>query len=231
VRIGILETGGPPPALAPRFGDYPAMFQRLLGADYDYATFAVEAGVLPGRPEACDAYVVTGSPAGVYDDLPWIDPLKRFLVEAKGRAALVGVCFGHQIMAEAFGGRAAKSDRGWGVGLHSYAIQHRRPWMDDAPAIAVPVSHQDQVVERPPAAEVLGGSAFTPYGVLAYSDQPAISFQCHPEFEPAYAEALVKGRRGDRLAPELADAAVASLHQPDDRARVGEWIRRFLARA
>ena len=231
MRIGILETGAPPDPLKPAFGDYPAMFERLLGDGFDYAVFDVPAGGFPDRPEACDAYVVTGSAAGVYDPLPWIAPLETFLRQAKGRAALVGVCFGHQIMAQAFGGRVVKSDRGWGVGLHTYRVLDRRPWMDEAEAVSVPASHQDQVVELPPAARVIAGSDFSPFGALAYDDQPAISIQLHPEFEPAYAKALIQARRGSRYPEAQAEAALASLDRPDDRARVGAWIRRFLAAA
>ena len=231
MRIGILETGAPPDPLKPAFGDYPAMFERLLGDGFDYAVFDVPAGGFPDRPEACDAYVVTGSAAGVYDPLPWIAPLETFLRQAKGRAALVGVCFGHQIMAQAFGGRVVKSDRGWGVGLHTYRVLDRRPWMDEAETVSVPASHQDQVVELPPAARVIAGSDFSPFGALAYDDQPAISIQLHPEFEPAYAKALIQARRGSRYPEAQAEAALASLDRPDDRARVGAWIRRFLAAA
>lgn len=228
MKIGILETGAPPRDLIPRFGDYPAMFERLLGPNYAYASYDVQAGVLPERPEACDAYVVTGSPAGVYEELAWIGPLKRFLVEARGRAALVGVCFGHQVMAEAFGGRVVRSERGWGVGLHRYTVGERRPWMDDATTIAIPASHQDQVVEPPPTARVIAASEFSPFGALAYDDQPAFSIQLHPEFDAAYARALVEDRRGTRLPEIIADAAAATLDEPNDNARVGEWIRRFL---
>lgn len=227
MKVGILETGAPPSPLGERFGDYPAMFRRLLAAPgRNFETFEVQAGQLPTRPEAFDAYVVTGSPAGVYDDLPWIDPLKRFVVQAKGRAALVGVCFGHQVMAEAFGGRVVKSDRGWGVGLHRYQVLERRDWMDDAASIAVPASHQDQVVSKPTNAVVIAASEFSPFGALAYEDQPAISFQLHPEFDPAYARALIE-QRASRLGP-LAGAAAASLDGPNDNARVGAWIGRFL---
>jgi GMP synthase-like glutamine amidotransferase len=227
MKIGILETGAPPEPLGERFGDYPAMFERLLaGPGRSFTSFAVGSGALPEQPDDFDAYVVTGSPAGVYEALPWIDPLKRFLVAAKGRAALVGVCFGHQVMAEAFGGRVEKSDRGWGVGLHRYDVLSRRPWMDEATSIAVPASHQDQVVEPPRNATVIAASPFSPFGALAYDDQPAISIQLHPEFEPAYARALIERRR-DRLG-ELADPAVASLDRRNDNQRVGAWIGRFL---
>jgi GMP synthase-like glutamine amidotransferase len=173
--------------------------------------------------------VVTGSSAGVYDPLPWIEPLKEFLRAARGRAKLVGVCFGHQVMAEAFGGRVEKSERGWGVGLHRYELFARRDWMEPVDRICVPASHQDQVVAPPPGATVLAGSAFCPNGMLAYDDQSAISLQLHPEFEPAYARALIETRRGDRYLDADADRAILSYEQPDDRARVGAWIQRFLA--
>jgi GMP synthase-like glutamine amidotransferase len=231
MRIGILQTGGPPEPYEIAFGDYSAMFERLLGEGFDYQVFDVAGGVLPAHPQVCDAWMTTGSAAGVYDDLPWIEPLKGFLRQAKGKAALVGVCFGHQIMAEAFGGRVVKSDKGWGVGLHSYRVLDCRPWMDEAASIAAPASHQDQVVELPPGARVFAGSDFCPFGALAYGDQPAISIQLHPEFEPAYAKALIESRRGTRFSEPQADAAIASLDAPDDRARLGEWMRRFLATA
>lgn len=231
MKLGILETGAPPEALEPRFGDYPAMFRALLGPELDYETFDVAEGVLPDRVDACDAYLITGSSAGVYEPLPWIAPLKAFLRAAKGQAPLVGICFGHQLMAETFGGRVVKSPKGWGVGLHSYRLHAQEPWMDASPSIAVPASHQDQVVEVPPEARVIGGSAFTPYAVLAYADQPAISFQGHPEFDPAYAGALVESRRSSRFSEAEADTALESLTRPNDNRRVGGWIRRFLETA
>jgi GMP synthase-like glutamine amidotransferase len=230
MKIGLLETGEPPEQLQAEFGRYGAMFQDLLGPGHDYVTYDVQAGQLPADPAECDAYVVTGSAAGVYDDLPWIAPLKAFLVQAKEQP-LVGVCFGHQVMAEAFGGKVVKSDKGWGVGLHAYDVAAPQPWMgtDDAAKVAVPASHQDQVIVIPPTARAVAGSAFTPAGVLVYDDRPAISMQFHPEFDPAYARALIESRRGSRFTDAEADAAVASLGQANDRTRVGDWIRAFLA--
>lgn len=223
--IAILEAGGPPRSLEPRFGRYPAMFAQLLGNGFETVSYDVEHGELPTGPEDHAAYLVTGSPAGVYDGQPWIAALGDFLLEAKGRAKLVGVCFGHQIMAEAFGGRVEKSDKGWGIGLHRYEVIERAPWMDDAEAISIPVSHQDQVVALPPRSRVLAASEFTPFGVIGYDDQPAMSMQCHPEFDPDYANALIEFRRERLPSP---DAAIASLNLPNDRERVAGWIRAFL---
>jgi GMP synthase-like glutamine amidotransferase len=228
IRVGILETGGPPSDLAPRFGRYPAMFQRLLGdADFDYESFDVRVAP-PDRVEACAAYVVTGSPAAAYDANPWILDLQRFLRAAKGRAALVGVCFGHQIMAQTFGGQVIKSPKGWGIGLHAYAVAAPEAWMRPGPTVSAPASHQDQVVALPPGAEVVAGNDFNPNGMLAYDDQPAISMQLHPEFEPAYAAALIEARRGSLYEDAVADAAIASLARENDCERLGAWIGNFL---
>lgn len=224
--IGILETGEPPPNLRARFGGYGEMFAGLLGPGFSVKRYDVRQGVYPNRAETHSGYIVTGSPAGVYDAEPWIAALKAWLAAAKGRARLVGICFGHQIMAEAFGGRVEKSARGWGVGLHRYEVIAPEPWMDAEGAFSIAVSHQDQVVRRPPAAEIVAGNAFSPFGMLAYRDQPAISFQCHPEFDPAFAKALIESRR-DRL-PDP-DCALASLDGPDDRARLAGWIQTFLS--
>jgi GMP synthase-like glutamine amidotransferase len=230
MKLGILQTGAPPAALQPAFGSYGGMFRALLGEEaHAYVVYDVAAGVLPQAAGECDGYLITGSSAGVYDDLPWIEPLKGFLRAAKGQAALVGVCFGHQIMAEAFGGRAEKSERGWGVGLQTYGVSGHPVWADASPTIAAPASHQDQVTVVPPAARVIAGNAHCPNGLILYDDQPAFSIQLHPEFDPAYAAALIEARRGSRYSDAQADGAIASLAAPNDRARLGGWIDRFLA--
>ena len=140
---------------------------------------------------------------------------------------MVGICFGHQLMAETFGGQVVKSPKGWGIGLHRYEIARTASFMDSDAPITLPVSHQDQVVAVGADAEVLGGSEFTPFGMIAYPALNAVSIQAHPEFDPAYARALIVARRGKRYEEHLADAALATLDGPNDRARVGGWLKRF----
>jgi GMP synthase-like glutamine amidotransferase len=222
MKLAILETGRPPGALAEEFGDYPSMFEQLLGDGFAVETFDVQAGQLPDSGH--DAILITGSPAGVYDDFPWIGPLMQFIRSAADRK-MVGVCFGHQVMAQALGGRVVKSEKGWGAGLHRYDIVRREPWMDGESEVAVPASHQDQVIVQPPHTEIVAASDFTPYAGLAWTDRPAISFQFHPEFSPAYAKALIEARYDAVPDP---DAAMASLDAPNDNQRVAGWIKRFL---
>jgi GMP synthase-like glutamine amidotransferase len=232
LKLGILKTGRPPLPAIPQFGTYPDMFRHLLGEDaYDWRTYAVDEGELPASPTECDGYLITGSSAGVYEDLPWIAPAEDFLRAAKGKTALVGVCFGHQLMAHAFGAEVIKSPKGWGVGENEYRVLRREPWMDSDAPIRLPASHQDQVVSLPPGAEVFAASDFTPFAGLVWPGERAISMQPHPEFAPAYAISLIEHRRGQTYPDDQADRAVASFATPDDRARVGRWIANFLRSA
>ena len=223
MKLAILETGVPPEPLADEFGSYPDMFEQLLGPGFDVDTYDVQRGQLPDA-NAHGAYLITGSPAGVYDPLPWIAPLMAFIRSA-GEAKMVGVCFGHQVMAQALGGQVIKSPKGWAAGLQRYEIVHPQRWTNGEREVAVPASHQDQVVMQPPGTEIVAASDFTPFAALAWMDRPAISFQFHPEFSVGYAKALIE-KRYDKVNDPA--AALASLDAPNDNQVVGGWIRNFL---
>lgn len=236
MKLTIIETGRPPDVIAAQFPRYPVMVAELLGSHLP--TMAVETvSLVDGEnlpaPEAVEAVLVTGSPHGVYDPVPWIAPLKSFMRRCAAREVpQVGICFGHQLMAEAFGGRAAKAPQGWGIGRHSYRVAQSDSFMAGhcGRDVHMAVSHQDQVLEKPDVAEVLLASDFTPYAALAYRHAPAISFQGHPEFAPDFADALIRSRRGTRFPEDLADAALASLADGQlDGDLVGRWIGGFLA--
>ena len=227
MRVAILETGAPPSALVQDFGTYADMTRNLFGEAHAFQTIPVHLGAALPEADAFEAYAITGSPAGACDPLPWIAPLEGFLRAAKGRAKLVGICFGHQILAQALGGRVAKAPRGWGLGLHRYELAGAAPWLDAPASVTGTASHQDQVVKAPPGSTTLAASAFTPHAMLAYGDD-ALSFQFHPEFAPAFSRALFTQRRVPGLPQAQHDAAIASLDRPNDNARVGRWIDRFL---
>ncbi len=236
MRVTIIETGRAPDLLRDQFPGYPDMFRDLLhradaGLVFD-AVAVLDGEALP-VPGACEAVLITGSPFGVYDSTPWMEPLKAFIRAAAGeRTPLVGVCFGHQVIADALGGDVRKSEKGWGVGRHTYELVATRDWMADAgQTMSLAVSHQDQVITPPKGATTLARSSHTEHAMLAYDDIPAISVQGHPEFSDAYVSALYNNRRGNALSDRQVDGAIASLAQPQDSALVATWIVRFLRAA
>jgi GMP synthase-like glutamine amidotransferase len=232
--IAILETGVPPAGLDQTWGTYPHMFAQGLGKDgRDFRVFRTLEGELPDQQDKLKGVVITGSPAGVYEDHDWIGELIDWLQRLDPSVPVVGICFGHQVMAQAFGGHVEKSPKGWGVGLHEYHIHDHDLWQDLSggealPAIRVAVTHQDQVVSKPESAVVLAGSAFTPFGALYYTDRKGLSFQCHPEFCQGFAEDLLISRRGVRINAELVDHAVETLKGSSHRDTVLGAISRFL---
>ncbi|MGF1445253.1 MAG: hypothetical protein ACFBRM_03535 [Pikeienuella sp.] len=239
MRLGIIETGKIDPTLAEAHGDYPEMMRRMLAPELpglQVVTTSVVAGAALPEVAAAEAWLVTGSKHGVYDPLPWIDPLKAFLNEARRAARpLVGICFGHQILAAAFGGRAEKSDRGWGIGVHRYLTRQRPTWMADAcDELRFHTIHQDQVTRLPEDTVVLAGSDFCPYAMLAFGDPEApeaISIQAHPEFQAGYARDLLLHRRGAPLPPAATDTALETIGGEVDNAAFAAWTAAYLTSA
>lgn len=233
MRLTILETGRAPGRLSEEYPRYPDMFTALLSKADPSLRFEAVA-VLDGEtlpdPRNCEAVLITGSPFGVYDTPPWIDPLRGFIRETFATGTpMIGVCFGHQIIADAMGGDVRKSPKGWGVGRHTYDIAGARDWMSGAgPTLSLSVSHQDQVISPPAGAVTLASSAHTEHAMLAYTDAPVISVQGHPEFSDRFVSALWSARRGKALTDEQVDAAIESLARPEDSALVADWFVRFL---
>ncbi len=231
MRISIIETGAPPDPLAARHPTYPLMMERMLAPLAPHFSFTswptFRDRSLPTISDF-DGLLITGSPAGVYEVHDWIAPLEE-LIRATAAAGKpqVGICFGHQLMAQAFGGEVKKSDKGWGVGVHQYDVTADAPWMIPAQGkISCAVSHQDQVTAPPPGAKTIAGSGFCEFGALAYAQGPAISFQMHPEFDHDYASDLIRVRR-NRFGEELSDAGLASLRKGSDRGVMAQWIVNF----
>lgn len=236
MKIGILETGEVHPDLRARHGDYPSMFARLLGAvdpALTFVTVSVVSGETPTDPFAADAWLITGSRHGVYDDLPWIAPLEAFLRACvASRVPVVGVCFGHQILAAALGGRAVKSSRGWSIGVQDYEVVARPSWMAGLPdRFAVRALHQDQIDRLPPGATVLARSEQCAFAALAYGDPErpdALSLQPHPEFDAAFLDDLIVLRAGTAFPAEAAAAARATLARAVDADAWARVIARYL---
>ena len=234
MKIGILETGLIREELADRNDPYPVMFERLLGLagrELEYAAYSVVRGQMPESIDDCDGWLITGSRYGVYEQLDWMLELQDFIRElAAAERPLIGICFGHQIIAEALGGKVVKSELGWKVGAQRYDLERRYDWMGEPPsAVTMYAYHQDQIVVCPPSAEVFLSSAGCPLAGLSYGDS-IISVQAHPEIEESYERDLLEMFGGNSIPLDLAQQAIAAMDagMPVDTGLIANWFVEFL---
>jgi GMP synthase (glutamine-hydrolysing) len=239
MKIGVIQTGNVRGELSARYGEYPAMFETMMRPVLPEATFEVTAlinGAPLPEPTACDAWMITGSRHGVYDEEPWIAPLEAFLraARAAGRP-IIGVCFGHQIMAQAFGGRAEKFSGGWRLGVHRFDFPLRPDWAGLDQPVALHSVHQDQVTAIPADATVWATSEGCVYAGLVYGDPAApdaISVQPHPEMAPDFTRDLAAHLHEEgRVPAATGEAALAVLGRPVDNAAMARAFAGYLRRA
>jgi len=221
MKIGILQTGHSPDNMRDALGDYGDMFVKLLGGyDFEFQIWSVVDGDFPASAIDADGWLITGSKHGAYEGHDWIPPLEQLIrgIRDAGRP-LVGICFGHQIIAQALGGKVEKFAGGWSVGRTEYTI--------DGETLALNAWHQDQVTELPQGAKVVGASDFCANAALLYDDQ-IWTIQPHPEFTQDFIDGLIR-TRGKGVVPDhqLASAS-ALLGAPTDNAKIADHIADFL---
>lgn len=227
MKIGLLHCGHTAPAVIAAHGEYSAMFERLLAAPgRQFETWDVVDGHFPDGLDSADAWLLTGSPHGVNDRLPFIAPLEALTREiVAARRPLVGICFGHQLIAQALGGRVVKHPGGWRMGPQDYWVEG-----EDAP-VRLHAWHQDQVIEAPEGARVIASGPDSTIAGMLFGDH-VLSLQAHPEFTDEVLRTLMDARRG---APGYAGApfadAAAQLGTPIDRDWAARRIGRFLEQA
>ena len=202
MHIGILQTGQAPDMLREASGDYPDMFARLLAdRGLTFRSYHVEAMDFPRGVRDCDGWLITGSRHGAYEDHPFIKPLEAFIRKAYAeKVPMVGICFGHQIIAQALGGKVERFEKGWAVGPTEYDFGGEK--------ITMNAWHRDQVTELPPTAERVACNEFCENAALVYGDR-AFTVQAHPEFNDDFVEGLMK-TRGKGLVPDALMAEAGS---------------------
>ena len=231
MRLAILKTDYVRSEWVSRFGEYPDMFEAVFQkceTEIIFKTFDTQLNEYPADPHEFDAYLITGSKSSVYDEDPWIEKLKEFVRELHDlKKKLVGICFGHQLVAEALGGKVQKSAKGWGVGVHTHTFSELPGWHDNqSEDFNILVSHQDQIVRNAKGVKVLAGSEFCENAVCQLDDH-VLTFQGHPEFIPDYSREII-GFRREMIGYETSEAGLASLSIEPESERVARWIINFI---
>jgi len=229
-RIGYLLVGHVDAASLHVGGDYPELYAQLLAPHgIDLVVYRCDEGELPQSTRETDGWMCSPSRLSVYDDHEWLREVESFLREVvRDESPYVGICFGHQLLAQALGAEVARADVGWGIGAKDYEVLERRPWMEPfAPRITLAASHQDQVRALPDGATLWARSDYCPVGGMLVGER-AWTLQVHPEFSPALADSLLATRL-PLFGEQAAQAARATLSRPLDQGRIAGWIGRFFA--
>lgn len=221
MKIGILQTGHAPETLVGDSGDYDQMFRDLLGGHgFEFETFNVVDMEFPENAAVADGWLITGSRHGAYEDHPWIPPLETLIRDIHiAKQPMIGVCFGHQIIAQALGGKVEKFAGGWAVGRTEYDL--------DGQTVILNAWHQDQVTQRPADARVLGRNPFCENAVLAYGDT-IWTIQPHPEFDTDFLGGLIRTRGRGVVPDDQLIAAEKLLDRPLSSSEIAAQMAAFL---
>ncbi|WP_372876329.1 amidotransferase [Pseudomonas sp.] len=232
LSICILETDHIRPELVEQYRGYGWMFQQLFAQQpiaAEFEVFNVIQGQYPDAGRRYDAYLITGSKYDSFGDDPWLQVLRGYVLARYAAGdKLLGICFGHQLLALLLGGKTERAEQGWGLGVQQYQVLEQRPWMQPrAEALSLLIIHQDQVTQAPANATVLAANAFCPIAAYQIGEQ-VLCWQGHPELVADYSRAILDIRK-EHWGEQVCRQAMASLEQAHQGTLVAEWMMRFVA--
>ena len=226
-RIGLLLVGHIDAGSLHVGGDYPELYSALLAdKGIKLTTYRCDEGQMPDSLSEQDGWMCSPSRLSVYDDHAWLRDVEQLLRDmVAAESPYVGICFGHQLMAQALGATVRKADYGWGIGAKTYEIVSPQTWMDSSDNVVLAASHQDQVQELPSGAQLLARADYCPIGGMMIGER-AWTLQVHPEFSPALADSLLATRLA-LFGEEKAEAARRTLAYGLQQQRIAGWISTF----
>lgn len=233
MKVALLECDQVLEKFQSEFGQYSSMIQQMftsVGAHFEFDVFDCQKGQYPLNIDDYDFFITTGSKSDAYAKSDWIKQLIEFVQRLnKANKKLIGICFGHQIIALALGGKVEKSTRGWGIGLSHNQIVAKPTWIKEkSETLNIIVSHQDQIIDLPENALVIAKSDFCPYFMVQWNDH-FLSIQGHPEWQKNYSKVLINDRR-NRISKPVIEAGLASLSEKPDNLLFTRWVLDFVQR-
>ena len=227
-KISLLLCDTYPGLLPESIPSHESMFFDLfrpINPDLTFDIYRVMDGELPEQFEPETLYLIPGSNNAAYDDLPWIQALQEWIREAAAQEVpLVGICFGHQLIAQALGGCVECFDGGWGVGIREMEVldEDMLPYFPNRKMRLI-VNHHDQVMQLPEGATPLATSDFCRYDGFRIGHH-ILTFQGHPEFPVDYERHLILNH-SDNEDGTVKQRALKTLEEMEPQ---GEVVARFL---